>query len=110
MSADPLAIRVVRRHRAAVLPPAVPTSTFRVELDWGGRISAFALKMALEPRVGYLVMLRFRPSLGSPTPPTVAWEGIKVDGEVVTGKLVLHTEVAEDHVASWAEVTVDRHP
>jgi hypothetical protein len=107
MSADPLAVRIARRHQASILPRAVPTTTFRIELDWSGRISVIALKMALEPTTGYLVMLRFRPSLGSPTPPTVAWEGVTGNGELVTGTLVLRASVTEDTVASWAEITVD---
>lgn len=105
MSADPIALRVVRRHQAA-LPPAVPTTTFRVDFDFGGWISWIGLKMALESKIGYLKKLRFRPSLGSPTT-TVAWEGVKPDGEVVTGKLVLRMTVTETEVATWGEVTVD---
>ena len=108
MPADPLAVRVARRHRDAVLHQNVSTTKIRVEYWCSGRISAFDVKMALEPEVGYLRKLRFRPPDGLPT--TVAWEGVKVDGEVVTGKIVLRTAIAEDGVTSWGEVMVDREP
>jgi hypothetical protein len=106
---DPLALRVARRHRAAIVSrDAVFTKTkVRVEYDCSGKISMIDLKLMIEPQVGYLMKLRFRPSLVG-TPTTVGWEGVKVDGELVTGKLVLHALVSEGEVRSWGEVVVDR--
>jgi hypothetical protein len=78
-----------------------------VEHTDSGRISAVALAKKLEPQLGLLVKLRFRPSLTA-TPNTVAWEALNERAEVVTGKLVLHAALAESEVASWAEVMVAR--
>jgi hypothetical protein len=105
MSADPAAVRVTRRYRAAVFPRDVPTTKTRIEYDCSGRISAIDLKLRLEPQTGYLKRFRFRHLNGQST--TVAWEGVGVDGELVTGKILLYTAVAEDAVMGWGEVTVD---
>ena len=63
----------------------------------------------LEPQVGYVVRLRFRPASGGPAT-SITWEAVVEDGAVVTGKLTLHASVADDEVTSWAVVTVDRTP
>jgi len=109
MSTDPLALRVARRHQAAMVVRTVPTTKTRVEYTNSGRISAVDLMNMLEPQFGYLVKLRFRPSPGGPST-TVAWDGVNEDGNVVTGKLVLHAAVDEGEVMSWAVVTVDKTP
>jgi hypothetical protein len=109
MNADPLALRVARRHQAAILLRDVPTTKSRVEYSNAGTISAVDLMNMLEGQVGYVVRLRFRPAPGEPST-TVAWEAVTEDGDVVTGKLVLHAAVTEGEVLSWAVLTVDQAP
>jgi hypothetical protein len=102
---DPTALRVARRHaqEATVVPlREVPTTT---RLDFG-TVFGIELKLLLEPKVGYLVRLRFRAVPGGP-PSTVAWEAVAENGKLVTGRLALGTTVAENEVAAWGEVTVD---
>jgi hypothetical protein len=106
MNPDPIALRVARRHQADVLFRDVPVPKYRVEYSNAGTISAVALARMLEPTLGVIVKLRFRPSLtGSPN--TVSWEALGENANVVSGKLVLHAAGAPDEVVSWAEVTVN---
>jgi len=99
-TADPIAHRVARRHQAAVVLRSVPAET-RIEYRNAGTISAVALARMLEPSLGFLVRLRFRPALDGP-PTTIAWEGLDANGDVVSGRLVLHAGVSESEVISWA--------
>jgi hypothetical protein len=101
---DPVARRHVRE--AAVALRDVQPERFRVEYSNSGRISAVALARMLEPQLGILVKLRFRPAITG-TPNTIAWEALDENANVISGKLVLHTGVADDEVISWAEVFVD---
>jgi hypothetical protein len=109
MSADPLAVRVARRHQAARVVRTVPTTRTRVEYTNSGRISAVELATMLEPQFGYLVRVRFRPTPHGPST-TVAWAAVTEDGAVVSGTLTLRAAVAEDEVTSWAVLTVDPTP
>jgi hypothetical protein len=107
MIPDPIAVRVFRRHAArtgAVLFRDVPVPRTRVEYTDGGTISAIALGKMLEPTLGPLMSLRFLALDGPPT--TIAWAVVTEGGNVVSGRLVLHTAVAEDEVISWAEVEI----
>ncbi len=105
MPADPLAVRVARRH-AALVVRTVPTTKTHVEYTSGGTISSGELMRMLEAQLGYMVRLRFRPiAAGSST--TTAWEAVAADGAIVTGQLVLHAAITESEVTSWAVVTVD---
>jgi hypothetical protein len=61
----------------------------------------------LEPHLGLLVKLRFRPSLTG-TPNTVAGEALDEDANIRSGRVVLHAAVSESAVTSCAEVVVDR--
>ena len=101
---NPLAVRVARRHaarhQAAIVLRNVPSTT-RIEI---GTTYGIEAKIIVEPTTGYLSSFRFRKALDGTTIP---WEGVGVDGKVVKGKILLHATVAEDHVATWAEVTVD---
>jgi hypothetical protein len=101
---DPTAIRVARRHAAAVPPADIPTTRLNV-----GSIYAIEPKLMLEGRTGYLRNFRFRPAVDGPST-TVAWEGVSEAGGVVSGKLMLHVEVGENEVGVWAEVVVDQKP
>ena len=101
-----IAHRVARRHQAAVALRNVPTEGTRVEYSNSGRISAVELMKMLEPSIGALVKLRFRPAITG-TPNTIAWEALDENANIISGKLVLHAAVAEDEVVSWAEVVVD---
>jgi hypothetical protein len=103
---DPIAIRVARRHQAALVLREVPATKTRVEYTAGGSISALDLEQMLEGQLGYIIRLRLRATPVGPTT-SIPWEAIAEDGAVVTGKLVLHAAVAEDGVVSWALVTVD---
>lgn len=109
MLANPIAVRVARRHRAAVVVRDLPSPATRVEYACDGSISAFWLRMALGPQTGYLRCLRFRPEDGKASTTTI-WEAVSEGGQVVTGSLVLRSVVTADTVATWAEVTVDPTP
>ena len=61
----------------------------------------------LEPSIGKLVNLRFRPAIIG-TPNTFAWESLDENANIVSGKLELHAAVSDEEIVSWAEVTVDR--
>lgn len=106
MPADPIVLRVARRH-AALVVQEIPTVKKRLRFTESGRISALDVMNMLEPQVGYLVQFRFRPTPGGPTR-TIRWEGVTQDGGVVTGQLVLHAAVASDEVTSWGVLTVDK--
>ena len=102
--ADPLAIRVSRRHAARDQPAAIVPTTTGLNV---GTIYAIEAKMMVEPATGWLRNFTFLATeAGSPT--TIRWEGVGEDDELVTGKLVLHATVGEDEVTCWAEVVVDR--
>jgi len=100
---DPIAHRVARRYQAAA---ALRVKNIRVEYSNSGRISAVELMKMLEPSIGKLVRLRFRPALTG-MPNTISWEALDENANIISGKLVLHAAVAEDEIVSWAEVTVD---
>jgi hypothetical protein len=102
---DPLAVRVARRY-AAIIFRDVPRPSVRVEHSNGGTITTEELRRMLEPQVGVLTKLRFRPSLTT-DPKGVEWEALDERAELVTGRLVLHARAREDAVVSWAEVTID---
>jgi hypothetical protein len=110
MPADPLAIRVARRHAArhqgASIRPAVPTTTTRLDF---GTVFGIELRMLLEPLMGYVAELRFLRVPDGPTS-TVAWEGATETGERISGQLLLHASAAENEVAVWGEVAVDPAP
>ncbi len=83
MIPDPIALRVARRHRAAVVLRDVPTIKKRVEYTATGNIYAFELATMLEAQLGAVMRLRFRPNpVGSTT--AIAWEALMGDGEIVT--------------------------
>jgi hypothetical protein len=103
---DPIARRVARRHNAAVLFRNVPTKNARVEYSNTGRISAVELMRMLEPQLGALAKLRFRPAITG-TPNTIGGEAITESANIVSGKLVLHAAVADDEVISWADFVVE---
>jgi hypothetical protein len=105
---DPIAHRVAQRHAqdaAAVLGnmPAAPT---RIEYTDSGRISDIAVMTLLEPAVGKLMKLRFRPSLEI-EPNGVEWDGLDGNANIVSGKIVLHAAISETEIVSWGEVIVD---
>jgi hypothetical protein len=106
--ATELAHRVARRRvrEAAIVFRDVHPERLGVEYSNSGRISAVALARMLEPQLGVLVKLRFRPAITG-TPNTIAWEALDENANVISGKLVLHAGVTDDEVISWAEVTVD---
>lgn len=106
---DPIAVRVARRHRAAVVLRAVPTIKKRVEYTATGGIYAFELAKLLEDQVGFIVRLRFRPTPNGPST-TVALEALTESGEVVTGTLVLHAAATESEITTWAVLTVNPRP
>ena len=108
MPADPLAVRVARRHAAAVVLRDHPPKT-RVDYDCSGSISSFDLRQALEPVTGWLRRLRLRPAPEGPST-TVAWEAVTGEGKLVTGTLVLRGAIREDEVNVWAEVLVESGP
>jgi hypothetical protein len=60
----------------------------------------------LEPKTGFLVQLKFRPSMTG-TPNTISWESLDKHANLVTGRLILHAAVGETEIVSWAEVVVD---
>jgi hypothetical protein len=91
---DPIALRVARRHQAAVVLRDVPTTETRLEHSNAGTISAVELMKILEPTAWFLVKLRFRPSL-SGLPNTISWEARDDNANIVTGTLVLHAAVGE---------------
>ena len=101
-----IARRVARRHQAAVSLRNVPAKDTRIEYSNSGTISAVALMKMLEPSIGKLVKLRFRPAIIG-TPNTIAWESLDENANVVTGMLVLHAAVSDEEIVSWAEVVVD---
>ena len=104
-SADPIAVRIVRRHQAregALVPREVPTTALTA-----GTIYAIEAKMMVEPATGWLRKFTFLATEAGP-PTTIAWQGVAENDELVTGKLVLHAAVGEREVTCWAEVTVDR--
>jgi hypothetical protein len=103
---DPLVRRVARCHQAAVVLRDVPVETVEVIYSDGGIVSARDIARLLEERFGVLVRVRFHPSL-SGTPNTVAWKALDGQGEIDTGRLILHAGVRQDQVVSWAEVVVD---
>jgi hypothetical protein len=107
VNTEPISVRIVRRHHAAVLLRSVPTTKTRVEYTDGGVISAAELASMLEPQIGFVVRLRFHPASDGP-PPTIALEAVTENGEVATGKLVLHAAIAEDEIVTWAELTLDQ--
>ena len=109
MNADPIALRVARRHRAALVLRTVPTTKTRVEYGDGGNIYAFDLAKMLEAQFGYVVRLRFRPAPSGPTT-SIVWEAVTESAHLVTGTLVLHAAVTEGEVLSWAVLTVDPVP
>jgi hypothetical protein len=100
-----LAHRVALRHQAVALRN-VPAENTRVYYSNSGRISSVELARMLEPQLGALVMLRFRPAITG-TPNTIAWESLDENANIVSGKLELHAAVSDDEIVSWAEVTVD---
>ncbi len=100
--------RIVRRH-AAVVFRDIPSARTRVEYSDSEMITAVELMTMLEPTLGFVTNLRFRPSLTG-LPNTVSWEALDEHAEVVSGRLILHTAVAENEVASWADVVVDEVP
>jgi hypothetical protein len=104
---DPIAVRVARRHQAAVAPPDVPT-TRRIEFA-SGKIAAVELKRMIESEVAALRWLVFRPSSSGATT-KIRWEALAVKAELVSGKLILRTAVTDNEVRCWAEVKVDREP
>ncbi len=102
---NPRATRAVRRPQAAALPcPDAPTTRVNV-----GTIFGIEPKLSVEPLTGYLRQFRFLPTKAEPTT-TIAWQGVNEAGGLVSGKLVLHTAVAESEVAVWGEVAVDPVP
>jgi hypothetical protein len=102
---DLIAIRIARRHVAAVLRN-VPAPPMRIEYTNGGRITDSELTKTLEPIVGQLITLAFRPSLtGLPT--AISWEAVHVNMTVMTGRVLLHAAVRETEIVRWAEVTVE---
>jgi hypothetical protein len=109
MKLDPTALRVALRHAREAdvvlrdVPRAIPT---RVEYTAGGTISALWLRTTLEPTLGLLWTLQFRPS-SEGSPATVVWEAATRDGARVTGTLILRPAVTPKAVEMWAEVTVD---
>jgi hypothetical protein len=103
---DPIALRVARRHEAAVVLRDVPAPETRIEYSNDGRISALELMRWLRPKTGPLLTLRFRRSLAV-DPNGVEWEALDENANVVTGQLILHAAVANDEVVSWAEVVID---
>ena len=99
----PLARRILRRHQAAVVFRDI--SYTRVEYSNGGRIAAIELMKMLEPTVGFVTGLRFRPAITG-TPNTVSWEALGPEGEVVSGRLLIHAGVSESEIVTWAEVMI----
>ena len=84
-----------RRHQADVVFRGVPAERTRVEYTDSGRISAVALMKILEPQLGVIARLRFRPSLKI-DPNGVEWEGLDENANVVAGRLILHAAVARN--------------
>ena len=84
MSANPLAVRVAERHRAAVQnqesKPATVVPTFT------RRITADDLSRVVERQVGQLLKVRFRDAMDDGFG-VVDWEGINDAGDYVIGKL-----------------------
>jgi hypothetical protein len=104
---DPIALRVARRHarEAAVVFRDVSAKPFRIEYSNSGRILAIELSKMLEPVVGPLARMVFHRPPGSTN--TIGWAVVDPAGDVVSGMLVMHAEVGEHEVTSWAEVTID---
>jgi hypothetical protein len=109
---DPIAVRVARRHAArhqAAVFPSLSRPNVRVEYTNHGRISAADLKKMLEPQVGRLKWLAFRPPVAG-SPVTIRWEALAERAELVAGTLTLRSEVSDHQVTTWAEVEVDPEP
>jgi len=104
---DPIALRVARRHQAAVVLREEPSTRTRIEFTDSGGITACELMKMLARSTGPLVTLRFRPSLTG-LPNVIAWEALNDSVDIVTGKLVLHAAVAQAEIVTWAEVSVDQ--
>jgi hypothetical protein len=112
MTPTPIALRVARRHQAAIVLRDAPAATTRVEYSSSGRISAVELMRMLEPELGVLVGLRFRRSL-EVDPNGIEWEGLDEEGNLVSGRLTLHASLSETEVVTWGEVIIHRpqeHP
>ncbi len=105
---DPTAVRVARRHQAAVVLRDVPLTT-RIDFTGDGRISALWLRTTLEAEVGPLWSLQFVASSKGP-PITVGWEATTRGGGRISGTLVLRARVTAREVVTWAEVTVASGP
>jgi hypothetical protein len=107
-TSDPIAHRVAQRHfrEADVVFGDVEPKRFRVEYSNSGRVSDVALMRLLEPQIGKLMKLRFRPSLEI-DPNGVEWEGLDGNANIVSGKIVLHAAISETEIVSWGEVIVD---
>ena len=104
-----LARRVVRRHQATVVFRDVPYTETRIEYSHGARITAAELARMLEPTLGLVTKLKFRPSLTGPST-TVVWAAVDTAEKSVSGRLVIHAGVRDSEVVTWAEVIVDTIP
>jgi hypothetical protein len=72
----------------------------------GGIISSADGRRLLRPHLGELKNFTFRKSIAGHKN-KVSWEALDEEGNLITGKLVLHAAVAESKVVSWAEIEID---
>jgi hypothetical protein len=85
--------------------PHTKTATRPAEvlLADGGVITSLDVVRLLEPRIGTLQKVRFRPSV---SPNAVTWEGLDRDGRVTSGRLTMNIAISPGFLAVWADVSV----
>ena len=92
---DPLTNRVASRHRAALHCRRASTT---VEYSTAGNIDAVAVIRLLEPNLGPLLKLTFRPTS---SPNVIAFEAVTPNDQLVCGRVFLRTAVATNTILSW---------
>jgi hypothetical protein len=106
MKPDPGAVRDARRQAREAAVARARVERLQVEFGSTARIATDTLRQMLEPELGLLRRLAFGRSPSDPA--TVTWEALTSDGQVLAGRFVVHTTVAENAISIWAEVVIDR--
>lgn len=102
----PLTARVLSRHvRAAVVFRDVPYETVDLTCSNGSTVTPGDVARILRARFGIVSEVRFRaPSAGDAGLP---FEADTAVGPIVTGSVVVHTDIREGRIVCWAEVVIE---
>jgi hypothetical protein len=104
VTAPPLPACAAHRSAAAFFTTGGPPTLGLSNTD-SSTLSATELGRLLEPTFGAIAKLGFKPVAGSSN--TAAWEALATSGAHISGMVVVHADVTDERVTSWAEVIVE---